>query len=89
VTPTRPWRPPILARDAQVTSISAREADVLTGLCLGLTSAAIGHRLDISEAGVKSRLKKLYAALGARDRAHAVALATTGQVTIHVKESQP
>jgi hypothetical protein len=35
---------------------------------------------------VKSRLKKLYAALGARDRAHAVALATTGQVIVHVQE---
>jgi two-component system nitrate/nitrite response regulator NarL len=47
---------------------------VLRLLAEGRTNAQIGARLGITSNTVKSRLTALYRALGARDRAHAVAL---------------
>jgi len=85
VTPSLPWRPPQLTTGRAVASITPRQADVLTALCLGLTNPAIARRLDISEDSVKRYTSRLYAALGARDRCHCVALAASEQITVHVK----
>lgn len=48
--------------------------DVLRLIAEGNTNADIGRRLFISEDTVKCRVSALYALLGARGRAHAVAL---------------
>jgi DNA-binding NarL/FixJ family response regulator len=55
--------------------LSRREREVLDELRLGLDNKAIALRLCISEDTVKSHVKAIFRKLGARDRAHAVALA--------------
>jgi DNA-binding NarL/FixJ family response regulator len=70
-----------------VAFISPRMADVLTGLCLGLTNAAIGRRLYVSEQTVRTHVKRLYREMGANDRTHCVALAISGQVEVRVVDN--
>lgn len=48
--------------------------DVLRLIAEGLTDAEIGVRLFIATETVKSRTGALYALMGARNRAHAVAI---------------
>jgi DNA-binding NarL/FixJ family response regulator len=55
--------------------LSRREREVLEELMLGLDNKAIAARLCIAEDTVKSHVKAIFRKLGARDRAHAVALA--------------
>lgn len=52
-----------------------RQLEVLRWVAEGDDNAAIALRLSISEETVKSHLRKLLPRLGARNRAHAVALA--------------
>jgi len=54
---------------------SARESQILQHLADGATARAIGERLYISEATVKSHLHRLYDKLAVTDRAAAVAKA--------------
>ena len=86
MTPSPAWQPPRLTTGRTVASITPRQADVLTGLAHGLTNLQIARRLYLSEQTVKTHAKALYRALGARDRAHAVALTVSGQVVVHIKE---
>lgn len=60
---------PATARDLRLTP---RQLAVLGLLVEGLTAAAIGHRLGISERTVHKHLEHLYARLGAHDRLTAV-----------------
>lgn len=55
--------------------LSRREHEVLTEMLAGLDNKTIAERLHISEDTVKSHVKAIFRKLGARDRAHAVALA--------------
>jgi DNA-binding NarL/FixJ family response regulator len=55
--------------------LSRREREVLGELLAGLDNKRIAGRLHISEDTVKSHVKAIFRKLGARDRAHAVALA--------------
>jgi DNA-binding NarL/FixJ family response regulator len=55
--------------------LTRREREILDELMLGLDNKAIAARLCISEETVKSHVKAVFRKLGARDRAHAVALA--------------
>jgi DNA-binding NarL/FixJ family response regulator len=87
MTPTRPWRPPTLASGNPVTSITERQADVLAGICHGHSNSEIGSRLRITEDTVKSHVKAILRALAARDRANAAALASSGQITVHVRDT--
>lgn len=56
-------------------SLSAREREVLALMKLGATNAAIGRRLFIGEATVKTHAQSIYGKLGVRDRTSAVATA--------------
>lgn len=56
-------------------ALTAREAEVLRLVADGLTNAAIGRRLFISEATVKTHLLRSYAKLGVDDRTAAVTTA--------------
>lgn len=85
MTPHLPWRPPTLVAGAPVAVITTRQADVLAGIAHGHTNTDIARRLGIEEDSVKSHCKNLFRALGARNRAHAAALACSGQVTVIVK----
>jgi DNA-binding NarL/FixJ family response regulator len=55
--------------------LSRRERDVLGEMLGGLDNKRIAERLYISEDTVKSHVKAIFRKLGARDRAHAVAVA--------------
>jgi DNA-binding NarL/FixJ family response regulator len=55
--------------------LSPREREVLDEVVLGFDNKFIAARLCISEDTVKSHVKAIFRKLGARDRAHAVALA--------------
>ncbi len=54
-------------------SLSRREHEVLVLIADGLTAPAVGERLHVSPATVKTHLKTLYEKLGVSDRAAAVA----------------
>jgi DNA-binding CsgD family transcriptional regulator len=54
--------------------LTPREYDVLVGLSEGLTNERISRKLLISPDTAKMHIQRLYRALGARDRAHAVSL---------------
>jgi two-component system nitrate/nitrite response regulator NarL len=54
-------------------ALSPREHDVLVLIAEGLTAPAVGERLHVSPATVKTHLKTLYEKLGVSDRAAAVA----------------
>ncbi|MFC5062985.1 helix-turn-helix transcriptional regulator [Actinomycetospora atypica] len=55
--------------------ISRRELQVLAGISQGLSNAAIGRELYLSDNTVKSHARRLFGKLGVHERAHAVALA--------------
>jgi DNA-binding NarL/FixJ family response regulator len=56
-------------------ALTAREADVLEAITLGRNNAQIAAELYLSVATVKSYINSIFAKLGARDRAHAAAIA--------------
>lgn len=58
--------------------ITRRETAALVYVANGLTNAAIGREMDVTESTVAEHLARVYRKLGACDRAHAVALAFVG-----------
>ena len=55
--------------------LTIRENQVLRGMSPGKSNSQIGRELYLSEDTIKTHARRLFAKLGARDRAHAVALA--------------
>jgi DNA-binding CsgD family transcriptional regulator len=58
--------------------LTARESDVLSAIAVGHTNAEIARCLRVSEDTVKTHVRRIFSRLGARDRAHAVAIAMRG-----------
>ena len=85
MTPSQLWRAPLLVTGRPIALLTGRQADVLIGVCMGLSNRQIGVRLWVTEETVKSHVKGVLRALKAHDRAHAAALACSGQVAIHVR----
>ena len=54
--------------------LSARELQVLDGISRGLSNGQIGRKLGITGNTVGTHCRRLFAKLGARDRANAVHL---------------
>lgn len=65
----------LAARPRSGIEITERELDVLHGIADGWSNAEIGALLGITTDTAKTHLHRLYRKLGARSRAHAVALA--------------
>jgi DNA-binding NarL/FixJ family response regulator len=85
---TTPFRLRIPRRVPPMVVLSPRQADVLTGLCEGLSNGDIGRRLYITEDTVKTHVRRLLPVLGARSRCHAVALVLSGQVRVLVRNPE-
>lgn len=56
-------------------ALSARERQILAGLCRGLSNPQLGEQLGLSPLTVKNHVQKILRKLGAANRAHAVASA--------------
>jgi DNA-binding NarL/FixJ family response regulator len=56
-------------------SLSGREISALHLVAAGLCNREIGKALHVSEETVKTRMKNIFAKLGAQDRTHAVSIA--------------
>ncbi|WP_405461559.1 helix-turn-helix transcriptional regulator [Streptomyces sp. NBC_00101] len=70
--------------------LTARRLDVLRLAANGYTNAEIARELWISEDSVKSHMRLAYEQLGARDRAHAVAVCLVrGLIHPHEVQLQP
>ena len=67
--------PPCPEDDALPDGLTPREAEVLELIAAGLSNGEIATRLVVSGATVKSHVNHLFAKIGARDRAQAVAYA--------------
>jgi ATP/maltotriose-dependent transcriptional regulator MalT len=64
------------------TPLSIRELQVLCLVAQGLDNRQIAARLFLSEATIKTHLRRLSARLGAVNRAHAVALGFQARVLV-------
>jgi DNA-binding NarL/FixJ family response regulator len=70
---TRPaW---VILTEWPVPRLSTRRLDILTRIAQGMSEPEIGAELWLSRDAVKTHADRLCKALGARGRAHAVALA--------------
>ncbi|MFC5996922.1 response regulator transcription factor [Pseudonocardia hispaniensis] len=52
--------------------LTPRELEVLHLVAVGYSNTRIGRRLHLTENTIKTYMRRILAALGARDRAHAV-----------------
>lgn len=72
---------PAARQKANRASLTKRQRETLQLLADGHSTEEAAHRLDLSAETVRTHTKALLARLGARDRAHAVAIAIrTGQI---------
>ncbi len=79
--PPRPAPPPSAREPSGVlTTITAREREVLVLIATGLSNSEIAEQLSISEATAKTHVGHLLTKLSARDRVHLVILAYQGGI---------
>lgn len=65
--------------------LSKREREVLAMIAMGVSGSGIASQLDISRLTVETHVRHCLAKLGARNRAHAIALGVrTGEITLDV-----
>ncbi|MDR3033673.1 MAG: response regulator transcription factor [Kitasatospora sp.] len=68
----RPARPPQLTGAGPGPGLTARETEVLLLIARGCSNDEIADRLTVTDHTVKTHINRLFAKLGARDRAQAV-----------------
>ena len=78
--PRQPPARPLVQRGTEDHTMTRGERGILQGMSRGLSNREIGVQLNLSEETVKAKARVLYRKLGARDRAHAVALALRQQL---------
>lgn len=80
-----PLPPPTREQQPLIVELTPAQTAVLDALCQAMTNGAAGRHLGISEDTVKSHVRAILAALGARDRLHAVVMVLTGVVAVVTK----
>ena len=65
----------LLAEDESIPELSPRQREILESITRGLSNTQIAIQLDISAESVKTHMSKLFAKLGAANRAEAVGIA--------------
>ena len=85
MTTPLPWRAPRSTNPTRIVHLSPRQADVLTGIALGLSNQDIADRLHLGLETVRTHIKTLFAELWADNRTDAVRLVYTGEVEVVVK----
>jgi DNA-binding NarL/FixJ family response regulator len=78
----------VSADDSRLRELSNREVQVLTMVAAGSTKHEISRQLGIAPRTVASHMSRIYRALGARNAAHAVALAY-GSGAIRARREPP
>jgi DNA-binding NarL/FixJ family response regulator len=77
----KPAAPPPMA-NAELSTLTSRETEVLVLIARGLSNSELAERLTLSEATVKTHVARILSKLDLRDRVQAVVLAyETGLVT--------
>ncbi len=79
------WKPAPFVGQPLLIDLPPMLVNVLDSLCEGKSNKQIGTDWGISEDTVKTHLKRLFGALGAADRLHAVVLALSGSVDVRMK----
>lgn len=79
------WRPEPPAGDTKMVALSPMLRNVLESLCEGKSNKQIMADWGIAEDTVKTHMRRLFQALGANDRLHAVALVWSGTVDVRLK----
>jgi DNA-binding NarL/FixJ family response regulator len=69
------YRPSSVARPAAIKTLTTREAEVLIEVAGGLDNGAIGEKLHVSEATVRTHVTHILSKLEARSRVQAVVMA--------------
>ena len=65
----------LLSQDESIPELSPRQREILESITRGLSNAQIALQLDISAESVKTHMSKLFAKLGAANRAEATMIA--------------
>lgn len=65
----------LVTRLQEMSTLSAREIEVLNGICHGLQNKEIAHAFNIQEVTVKMHVRSIIRKLAARNRTHAAMLA--------------
>lgn len=82
---------PVRLRPGQLprsVNLTARQADVLDGICRGLSAAEVAAEAGLARNTADQHIRAVVRALDAEDREEAVALAKTGLVRLFIVETR-
>ena len=85
ITRLEQWKPPAAAVEPRIVALSPMLRNILESVCEAKSNDEIKDDWGIALDTVKTHMRRLLKALGARDRVHAIALVYSGAVEVRVK----